>query len=121
MGEKLKPLSRSENGKFGTLKSDSTHHFFRNACTKSGSLQFSVFRLLTDFVCLYNYELLLSLCKIVRSSIILLLPLFVDISRIVYHYCLSFLFLSTFYKKCFKIPVRLSEDVNGKKRCDSQT
>ena len=26
-----------------TLKSDSTHHFFRNACTKSGSLRFSQF------------------------------------------------------------------------------
>jgi hypothetical protein len=39
-----------------------------NACT--------VFRLLTDFVCLYNYEFGLSLCKIVRSSVILLLPLF---------------------------------------------
>jgi hypothetical protein len=37
---------------------------------------FTVFRLLTDFVCLYNYEFWLSLCKIVRSSIILLLPLF---------------------------------------------
>ena len=36
---------------------------------------FTVFRLLTDFVCLYNYEFLLSLCKIVRSSVILLLPL----------------------------------------------
>ena len=35
-----------------------------------------VFRLLTDFVCLYNYEFGLSLCKIVRSSVILLLPLF---------------------------------------------
>ena len=30
---------------------------------------------LTDLVCLYNYEFLLSLCKIVRSSVILLLPL----------------------------------------------
>ena len=30
------------------------HHFFRNACTVSGSLRFSVFRLLTDFVCLYT-------------------------------------------------------------------
>ena len=49
-------LSRNESGRFGTLKSDSTHHFFRNACTKSGSLRFSVFRLLTDFVCLYTYE-----------------------------------------------------------------
>ena len=34
-------------------------------------------RLLTDFVCLYNYEFWLSLCKIVRSSVILLLPLFI--------------------------------------------
>jgi hypothetical protein len=32
-----------ESGRFGTLKSDSTHHFFRNACTKSGSLRFSQF------------------------------------------------------------------------------
>jgi hypothetical protein len=31
--------------------------------------------LLTDFVCLYNYEFWLSLCKIVRSSVIFLLPL----------------------------------------------
>jgi hypothetical protein len=52
----FKLLSRNESGRFGALKSDSTHHFFRNACIKSGSLRFSVFRLLTDFVCLYNYE-----------------------------------------------------------------
>ena len=38
----------------------------------------TVFRLLTDFVCLYNYEFWLSLCKIVRSSVILLLPLFIN-------------------------------------------
>jgi hypothetical protein len=36
----------------------------------------TIFWLLTDFVCLYNYEFWLSLCKIVRSSVILLLPLF---------------------------------------------
>ena len=29
--------------RFGALKSDSPHHFFRNACTKSGSLRFSQF------------------------------------------------------------------------------
>ena len=52
------------------LKSDSTHHFFRNDCTKSGSLR------LTDFVCLYTYEFWLSLWKIVRISVTLLLPLF---------------------------------------------
>jgi hypothetical protein len=27
------PLNRNESGRFGALKSDSTHHFFRNACT----------------------------------------------------------------------------------------
>jgi hypothetical protein len=42
---------------------------------------FTVFRLLTDFVCLYNYEFGLSLCKIVRSSVILLLPLFINLSK----------------------------------------
>jgi hypothetical protein len=31
------------SGRFGALKSDSTNHFFRNACTKSGSLRFSQF------------------------------------------------------------------------------
>ena len=41
---------------------------------------FAVFRLLTDFVCLYNYEFWLSLYKIVRSSVILLLPLFAILS-----------------------------------------
>ena len=33
----------SESGRFGALKSDSPHHFFRNVCTKSGSLRFSQF------------------------------------------------------------------------------
>ena len=41
---------------------------------------FHSFRLLTDFVCLYNYEFGLSLCKIVRSSVILLLPLLLTLS-----------------------------------------
>ena len=38
-----------------------------------------VIALLTDFVCLYIYEFWLSLCKIVRSSVILLLSLFVSV------------------------------------------
>ena len=42
-----------------------------------GHYVFTVFRFLTDFVCLYNYEFWLSLCKIVRRSLILLLLLFV--------------------------------------------
>ena len=42
---------------------------------------FTVFRLLTDFVYLYTYEFWLSLCKIVRSSVILLLPLYTATSK----------------------------------------
>jgi hypothetical protein len=40
----LNALSRYKNRAWYLnviLKSDSTHHFFRNACTKSGSLRFS--------------------------------------------------------------------------------
>ena len=36
-------VCRNESGRLGALKSDSTHHFFRNACTKSWSLRFSQF------------------------------------------------------------------------------
>jgi hypothetical protein len=75
------PLTRKESGKFGVLKSDSTHHFFRNACTKSGSLRFHSF-LVFDWFCLFIYLWVwLSLCKIVRSSVILLLPLFIKRGR----------------------------------------
>jgi len=43
---------------------------------------FTVFRLLTDFVCLYDYyEFWISLWKIVRGSVILLLPLFSIITK----------------------------------------
>jgi hypothetical protein len=47
---------------------------------------FTVFRLLTDFVCLYTYEFWLSLCTIVGSSVILLLPLFVNNYNVVILY-----------------------------------
>jgi hypothetical protein len=40
-----------------------------------GHYVFTGFRLLTDFVCLYTYEFWLSICKIVRNSVNLLLPL----------------------------------------------
>jgi hypothetical protein len=43
---------------------------------------FTVLWLLTDFICLYNYEFWLSLCKIVRSSVVLLLPLFITKKKI---------------------------------------
>jgi hypothetical protein len=44
----------------------------------------AAFRLLTDFVYLYTYEFWLSLCKIVRSSVILLLPLFINILSVLH-------------------------------------
>ena len=61
------------------------HHFSFHPCCSYWILVyfrfrvvtvFTVFRFLTDFVCLYKYEFGLSLCKIVRCSVILLLPLF---------------------------------------------
>ena len=41
LSRRNEPLSRNESGRFGAVKSNSTHHFFGNACTKSGSLRFS--------------------------------------------------------------------------------
>jgi hypothetical protein len=35
LGPRGPGLGRGESGRFGALKSDSAHHFFRNACTKS--------------------------------------------------------------------------------------
>ena len=42
-GKSISMVCYGDRGRFGALKSDSTHHFFRNACTKSGSLRFSQF------------------------------------------------------------------------------
>jgi hypothetical protein len=45
-GENYRPVTsqqRNGSGRFGTVKSDSTHHFFGNACIKSGPLWFSQF------------------------------------------------------------------------------
>jgi hypothetical protein len=41
------------------------------------------YRLLTDFFCLYTYEFWFSLCKIVRSSVILLLLLLPITTKVV--------------------------------------
>jgi hypothetical protein len=60
-------LSRKERWRFGALKSDSTHHFFWNACTKSGSLRFWEFSgcwLILSVYILMSFDF----CKIVRSS-----------------------------------------------------
>jgi hypothetical protein len=71
------PFNRNGSRRFGAVKSDSTYHFFGNACIKVRAIAvFPVFRLLTDFVCLLTYEFCLSLWKIARCSVILLLPLF---------------------------------------------
>jgi hypothetical protein len=53
--------------------------------------------LLTDFVCLYNYEFWLSLCKIVRSSVILLLPLYTIVWDV---QCFFFINIIPLYEMC---------------------
>ena len=82
--------------------------------TKSGSFTvFTIFRLLTDFVCLYNYEFWLALCKIVRSSLILLLPILtiVIFSNYIrkkwtnYLYIVSILCLFGIFWKVIMLPV----------------
>jgi hypothetical protein len=50
-------LSRNESGRFGALKSDTTHNFFRNACIKLGSLRF-----LHLFGCCLIYSVYLIMC-----------------------------------------------------------
>ena len=88
------PLNRNESGRFGALKSDSTYHFFRNACTKSGSLRFSQFSGCWLILSVYIIMFWLSLCKIVRSSVILLLPLLTNSFSIkfLYFFIISSLF-----------------------------
>jgi hypothetical protein len=46
---------------------------------------FPIFRLLTDFVCVLTYEFCLSLWKIARCSVVLLLPLFMIIHTEDFH------------------------------------
>ena len=53
-----------------------------------GHYGFHSLRLLTDFVCLYTYEFWFSLCKIIRSSVILYLPLFI----LYYYFIFNILF-----------------------------
>jgi len=45
-------LNRNESERFGAVKSDSIHHFFRNSCTKSGPLRFPSFPVV-DWFCLF--------------------------------------------------------------------
>jgi hypothetical protein len=63
-----------------------------------GHYGFHSFPVVDWFVCLYTYEFWLSLCKIVRSSVILLLPLFnVRIMLFclsTYSFCYLYLFIA---------------------------
>ena len=69
------PFNRNGSGRFDAVKSDSTHHFLGNACTKSGPLRFyQVLLLLTDIVCWLTYEFSPSLWKIARCSVICYFP-----------------------------------------------
>ena len=69
---------------------------FEMSVPSQGHYVFTVFRLLTDFICLYNYEFWLSLCKIVRSSVILLLPLFSCLWYVLCFVCICSVFCTQF-------------------------
>ena len=76
LSRRNEPLNRNESGRFGSRKIWFNPPFLWKCLYQVRVITvFSVFRLLTDFVCLYTYEFWLSLWKIVRSSVILLLPL----------------------------------------------
>jgi hypothetical protein len=58
------------------IKSDSTHHFFRNACTKSGSLRFSQFPFVDWvylFICLWVLTFPLKYCSECGNFVITLI------------------------------------------------
>ena len=72
----------------------------------TGHCGFPSFRLLTDFVCLLTYEFCLSLWKIARCSVILLLPLFAiglwksSDSVVFFFLCFSFYYVHWFQRGC---------------------
>ena len=59
---------------------------------------FTVFRLLTDFVCLYTYEFWLSLCKIARSSVICYYPYLLNCILCLRCTSISLIFLFRLYE-----------------------
>jgi hypothetical protein len=76
--EKLNSIPTCTTKLFLSRRHQIVHPYVRH----SGSLRFSQFSgCWTDFVCLYTYEFWLSLCKIVRSSVIVLLSLFNEYSN----------------------------------------
>jgi hypothetical protein len=68
------------NNKYSILYVKIACSWLGNRNVKIGNMT-TVQMAVTDFVCLYNYEFWLSLCKIARSSVILLLLLFLFTSE----------------------------------------
>ena len=64
--------------------------------------------MLTDLVCLYTYEFWLSLCKIVRSSVIVLLPLLSSKSLLIISINWRWTIIST---ACYMIYWKWSDEV----------
>jgi hypothetical protein len=79
---------------FGALKSDSTYHFFRNACTKSWSLRLSQFSgcwLILSVYILMSFDFLFR--PLSSSSAILILMVFIacDLVELQQHVIVMFL------------------------------
>ena len=66
------------SGRFSAVKSDSTHHFFGNACTNSGSLRFSQFsgcRLILSVYIFMSFDFPLEDCSEFGNFVITLIYL----------------------------------------------
>ena len=71
------PLNRNESGRFGAIEIWFNPPFLWKCLYLVWIITvFIIFRLLTDFVCLYTYEFWFSLWKIVRSSVFCYYPYF---------------------------------------------
>jgi hypothetical protein len=96
------PLSRNESGRFGALKSDSTHHLFRNACTKSESLRFSQFSdcwLILSVYILTSFDFPFGRL----FGVILLLPLLNRWNKQITQFVKVNLYINTIYKTSLTI------------------
>ena len=75
-------------GGLALLKTDSTHHFFRNACTKSGSLRFSQFSgcwLILSVYILMSFGF--PFVRLFGVRVIVSLPLFTWAWKVFLHTC----------------------------------
>jgi hypothetical protein len=65
-------LSRNESGRIDALKSDSTHNFFRNACTKSNVKTLLRHTLITNIFEILYLKPVENLCSKIKITIVVI-------------------------------------------------